>query len=1344
MMNAKHIIKEILCAGLLIVGVGGIASAQTYSLSDFSALPPFLGPEIPPNILLLVDNSGSMNNCAYSNTSPAADHCQASSGAGLSDQYLTTETYYGYFEPDKCYSYAASKFSPTGTKPCANAWDGNFLNWATMRRLDITKWVMTGGQCNAARASENSCATVRGQFQFNAGACCKIFYKQFDLTGLAPSTYTTTRCIRVQGGDFIVLGNGVACSATAAGDAYNIRVDTGVKQTGVIQEVGSRARFGLMVFDDDGTVENGGEIRSDIGGNIVTMVNAIEGMVATSWTPLAESLYEAARYFAQIPPTPDTGAANFTVNVNNDPHCFGDLTPPGGETGCRNATQGRWVPCCQNFVIVFTDGQPTKDAGIPAGIQDYAHTAANHAPVGFVGHCNTPGGCTQTHGSAPHSGHGGGLTDHETQTDHHDNCSKYYGGASGDSCGAGGSHFLDDVAFWAHTTDLRPETGNIAGINEAPNTNRLPGVQNLTVYPFFAFGGGSELLKDAAKVGGFEDKNKDGLPGPDPKEWDKDGDGVPDTYFESQSADTLKARLIAAISAILQRSASGTSVSVLATSTGGEGAIYQSYFFPSIDDGLGEAAWLGFMQGLFFDEFGQLREDSNQDGRLVLSEDKIVETFFDMQLLETKVRRFDVDGSGNKTTDTVIDLDELKPLWEGGKILANRDLSTNPRSIKTWVDDNNNGAVDAGEYIDFSTANEATLRPYLRAADSTEGQNIINFIHGEKIAGYRQREIDVEGATKTWRLGDIVYSSPVSVGAPAEGYDTKYGDESFTLFFEKYKNRRQVVYVGGNDGMLHAFNAGFFHEGDDPATTNVEEHGYFTTTPTGSGGIPLGEELGGFIPQELLPHLKWLTGTDYDKGQHVYFVDGSPRIASLQIFTEEAACTSLMSASCVHPGGWGTVLIGSFRMGGGLIKVDLNGNGNTNDPGEDRFRSAYFALDITNPESEPELLWVYTDKDLGFTTSWPAVMRFDKDTWYGVFGSGPLTYNGSRDANVVGNKFESTATEIGQIYAIDLKTGTLVDKRGAGTDIEAFMSDPVVYDMPKNYVTDVTYIGKTYASGAAWAGKVYRLLSYGSKNPASWVLSEFFDPQKPVTVKPTATMDSSGRFWVYFGTGRFFSAGPTSDQTDTTQQGLYAVKESHPNGCWDKSVRNWRVGCTNTIPAPSLLNVTDIDVKKDGTITCSSCGATTLKDLIANVIHSPSSEKGGWVIDLFNGERVLHESSIIGGIVGVTTYLPGSDICIPQGTNAVYALGFEAGVASIATDKAGDVVGALGFKSDGVTAIRKKDLGQGVASKVNVVISDNTITGFVQSSTGEIVQIKDVGLASNTRQGTKVFTEKPE
>jgi type IV pilus assembly protein PilY1 len=995
-MKAVDLVKGTFLA-LLFLAVG-VVPAQSQTLSDYSALPPFLGNIMTPNVLILMDNSGSMDESAYHavKTCAGALHC-----------YDYKKGNNGYFNKDKCYVYGSGKFSETGghsktldspTTNCGTNWDGNFLNYLVHSKVEITKWVMVGGRCSARTA---------------AGKCLPSGTLVFDNTDRVPdvtedgsnrSPHAGDKCFQRTGRTLIVRNS---CGASSHTD-YDLEVVPNAldEPTGVIQEVGAKARFGLMEFKGD---THGGNIVSEIGstplanallcgsGVKMPIVNAIECTSATTWTPLAESLYEATRYYAQIQPQ---FASDYTyTDINLDPYYFKSPTW---------AVTSGYVTCCKSFVIIFTDGEPTKDLEIPDSIKDYAHSAGKHGSLST--HCGLAAGCTEdlssSGGQPKHSNTSAAVHNAMVpENEHHDNCSTYFAGPTGDSCLNQGSHYLDDVAYWAHTTDLRAAT--ITGL---PDTGKeLAGFQNLNIYTFFAFGSGSRILRDSAKLGGFIDLDGDNKPFDDGtclaktatftpnamcKEWDKDGDGVPDTYFESDDADAMKERMSATITDILQKSASGTSVSVLATSSSGEGAIYQAYFYPSVFEGIEQISWLGYLQGLFFDTDGQLREDTNGDGRLILNQDKIVETYFDSLALETRVRRYDVDANGKKTgTPVVIGLKEMKPIWEGGKVLAKRDVSANPRKIYTWVDIDNNGAVPAGggsEFIDFTTANfnSAPNMRYLRAASSAEATDIVNFIRGGEVSGFRNRKVSVDGQLKTWPLGDIIYSSPTSVGSPQDRFDLKNQDSSYNPFYSKYKDRRHVVYVGANDGMLHAFNAGFFHQGDDPSTgtpgTPILEHGYFTTTPTGVGtGKELGEELWAFIPQELLPHLKWLTGIDYDSSQHVYYVDGTPRVVDAQIFSVDAA----------HPGGWGTVLIGSMRLGGGLLKTDLNGDADTVDAGESRFRSAYFAFDITDPEAKPTLLWVYKENDLGFTTSWPSIMRFNATTWYLTFGSGPIRQN---------------------------------------------------------------------------------------------------------------------------------------------------------------------------------------------------------------------------------------------------------------------------------------------------------------------------------------------------------------
>ena len=217
-----------------------------------------------------------------------------------------------------------------------------------------------------------------------------------------------------------------------------------------------------------------------------------------------------------------------------------------------------------------------------------------------------------------------------------------------------------------------------------------------------------------------------------------------------------------------------------------------------------------------------------------------------------------------------------------------------------------------------------------------------------------------------------MYSTPVVVGAPRERYDVLYGDTSYTAFFTQYKNRRQVAYLGANDGMMHAFNVGFYHEGrrhswnsHEDRTRMVYQYRHGGRARRESSGM----NSGGFIPQELLPHLRWLADPAYT---HVYYVDLKPKDDRCAHFPGDAD----------HPGGWGTILIGGFRMGGSCGNCTSQGDANDlrrpisiTMAGVDAartFLSAYFVLDITNPEKVPTLLWSYSDTNLGFTMSYPS------------------------------------------------------------------------------------------------------------------------------------------------------------------------------------------------------------------------------------------------------------------------------------------------------------------------------------------------------------------------------------
>jgi len=130
---------------------------------------------------------------------------------------------------------------------------------------------------------------------------------------------------------------------------------------------------------------------------------------------------------------------------------------------------------------------------------------------------------------------------------------------------------------------------------------------------------------------------------------------------------------------------------------------------------------------------------------------------------ECQVYRYrDGDGDGKADRDTpdgVVPLSTVRPLWEAGEKLSLRNAGA--RTIMTFVDGNHNGAVDAGETLEFTPEQAQVLRPFLRAKDETEAAAIIRYIRGEDMEGFRKRTEEGESPEILWKLGDIVRSTPV-------------------------------------------------------------------------------------------------------------------------------------------------------------------------------------------------------------------------------------------------------------------------------------------------------------------------------------------------------------------------------------------------------------------------------------------------------------------------------------------------------------------------------------------------------------------------------------------------------
>ena len=828
----------------------------------------------------------------------------------------------------------------------------------------------------------------------------------------------------------------------------------------------------------------------------------------------------------------------------------------------------------------------------------------------------------------------------------------------------------------------------------------------------------AELLENplwyAAKWGAFDDKNNDDIPnGTNDDEWDKDKDGVPDTYFYVTNPLRLEEQLNKSFAAILNQASSGTAASVISNTRSGEGAVYQSIFYPTITETTGNTntvSWVGQVHSLLVDAYGNMREDTfankkldvkgpdlNNDGR-VYHEDINMNCVLDVQTVDTDGngvldtedtnkngvldtdflgscspgddaflskldaiieyqgtvahRFYDVNGDGilqdrERIWNVAPVVDESHPLhylWNSTDwlnsisdtdILTQRSSylsDTKQRYIFTWVDGDNDKIVDAAteikdfiwpttppvaladlddtdkiypylhlyssfankpaaiialqanspaDFAEFLVTETGREIEYIRGLDDvdTNGSPIPLSIGGSDIPGTELRSRQFEA--KTWRLGDIAYSTPTAVSKPSEGYHLLYRDDSYADFAAQYEKRRTVIYTGANDGMLHAFNGGFYDSFNKQfcreINSNYNPYDDDTTNNTGCKSptsMPeLGAELWAYIPFNLLPHLHWLTEPEY---AHSYYVDQKPRIFDAKIFPDNS----------VHPHGWGTVMVVGMRFGGASIKADIDKTVTTDDLTDPVMKSAFLIFDITDPEIKPTLLGEITMPEMGFSTSYPTMVvmkdgdhdkQFEtyndttpangENRWFLAFGSGPADGNGDPDPKLLDSAESSQKAKFYMLDMVKLASNnelwTLPDNnsvegttRGALTtglhwyselDDNSFVSDPITVDYNLDYNADVLYYGTVSTDGTTWAGKMRRIIiddrfdADEDQDPKFWESeSVLFDAEQPITAAATVALDDEGKNWVFFGTGRYFVQ---KDGSDLNLQSYYGIKE---------------------------------------------------------------------------------------------------------------------------------------------------------------------------------------------------------
>lgn len=222
-----------------------------------------------------------------------------------------------------------------------------------------------------------------------------------------------------------------------------------------------------------------------------------------------------------------------------------------------------------------------------------------------------------------------------------------------------------------------------------------------------------------------------------------------------------------------------------------------------------------------------------------------------------------------------------------------------------------------GASREFTAANMASTPDWANfgSTDSERGA-MVRYLRGERT-GEIQNGGTLRNRLVSSVLGDISHSSPA------------YNDDTKTVF------------IGSNDGMLHAFNS----------ATGVERFA--------------------FIPSSAMPTsnaansgMRALSQSIYND-QHQYFVDGDMTVSNRSQLNNK------------------NYLVGTLGRGGRGI----------------------FALDVTNPDSfsPSDVLWESekTEQDMGHVLGRPLIARLESGTWVAIVGNGYNSRTVSSDSRAV-------------------------------------------------------------------------------------------------------------------------------------------------------------------------------------------------------------------------------------------------------------------------------------------------------------------------------------------------------
>jgi type IV pilus assembly protein PilY1 len=976
---------------------------------------------------------------------------------------------------------------------------------------------------------------------------------------------------------------------------------------------------------------------------------------------MAEMYYEAIRYYQNLTPTPQTYGPTSGVAYPNQINGYFPML-----SGTTWPADPIVQQCANNYIVNIADTDTWDDVYLPG----YAGVPAQNSG-GYANYLDHPHVFRPTSRAA--DGRGTALLDAHLWTQkigaleygttsltsndvrpqmYNSNNSSYPVNANTIQDVFTGSqdtatYFSAGAAYWANTNDIRPDLPALANnaihsiktisVDSGGQTRPVWDRQLYLMGKYGGFNVPTTARSDGTQNNPFYATNPANPTGPGIRsnsEWESaPGSGYPANYLRASSPQALITGLQAAFSSISASSG---------TASGG------SLTSASLNYGTA---------GTFISQFSNARWSGTVLNEAVTS----------------------VNGVFTVSTT---------PTWDAGALLTTQcgtvaaassvciDTYTGATKRNIYTTINVSGTRQAKAFTNANITQTADFF-YWYALNVNPSSGLTDGLGSQRLnylRGYRADEASSLGfRPRDSVMGDVINSAPIYKGPPSSSIP----DSDYQSFFLSYYNRTAAVYVGANDGMMHAFNAS------------------------------TGAELFAYIPNFIASYLSDLTNAGYT---HEPFVDSIPVVQEAKV-----------------NGNWKTVLVSGTGAGGqGVFALDVT------DPTAFDTTKVLFEFtdaddaDLGNVMFSPAIVKLQTGTSGGVPTYgyFAAVTAYNNKRavckspgnftlLYAIFPTAPACSSNSQGDTYV----SSTANNKGVLFLLSLDR-TLGTAWTLGTNYYK-------YYFPANSTTTQNGLGPVSAllsksgSGAADAlyfgdlqGDLWRLNTVGA--PAAWTPSigtvaaaqPIFKAvtsagvAQPITARPELGTGPFGSTLISFGTGEYLGTSDLS--TPYAQQTQYLLIDTN--------------GSTQITRSANLTARTATVSGSPATIAIAGNSFS----------YTPNGTARGWYLDFpstSTGERMINKAALVPGLLSFTSLTLASSVC-GSGGGYVYQVNPVSGLPITTTSSPNNTTG--GFASTvgipGPPAIVTLQTSSGVTKGTGEAIGQLTQSVLVSGTSGQIAQ----------------------